>query len=402
MPQGLEDTLEDGSGNRVTALGFNYKGSYLAAGHHDGRTTVWDFDTRSIVRVLIGHVRPVTSISWTKNVRYLATGSLDWSVKVWDVTTSDIHYSHVFNSMVFRAIFHPTQPLLLVSLWMDNPHLINIETKEVRVLKEDRQEGLGDTSIQFTAYWNVSGDLIYIGGSDGSVNIIKLETGETTHSFVAMDDQVKVGIKSIAFSPDGLQYVLNCMDRTMRLYNVADQLPAMRLAGGVDVVQWKTCFFYGDDYIISASSESASQRIYIWHRHFGQLNSTLEGLRDTVLELTAHPIRPIFVTSSTSGLLYVWGKKATESWSAYAPGFTELEENEEYVEREDEFDEFPEEPPVKPNTEVSEEIELDLSEGEEMEYFFSVRPVVEAELVSATQPGLEAVKGNRKTILDEI
>lgn len=61
LPQTVEDTLEDGSGNRVTALGFNRKGIYLAAGHHDGRVTIWDFNTRSVARVFIGHVRPITS-----------------------------------------------------------------------------------------------------------------------------------------------------------------------------------------------------------------------------------------------------------------------------------------------------------------------------------------------------
>ena len=47
------------------------------------------------------------------------------------------------------------------------------------------------------------------------------------------------------------------------------------------------------------------------------------------------------------GLVYIWAKDYTENWSAFAPDFKELEENEEYVEREDEFDLIPETEKVK-------------------------------------------------------
>lgn len=42
--------------------------------------------------------------------------------------------------------------------------------------------------------------------------------------------------------------------------------------------------------------------------------------------------------SSDQGLLHIWSSNISERWSAYAPGFEELEENLEYQEREDEFD----------------------------------------------------------------
>jgi COMPASS component SWD1 len=36
--------------------------------------------------------------------------------------------------------------------------------------------------------------------------------------------------------------------------------------------------------------------------------------------------------------MYVWSRAFAEKWSAFEPGFVELDDNEEYVEREDEFD----------------------------------------------------------------
>lgn len=42
--------------------------------------------------------------------------------------------------------------------------------------------------------------------------------------------------------------------------------------------------------------------------------------------------------SSDQGLVHIWAANVSERWSAYAPGFEELEENLEYQEREDEFD----------------------------------------------------------------
>lgn len=42
-----------------------------------------------------------------------------------------------------------------------------------------------------------------------------------------------------------------------------------------------------------------------------------------------------------SGRVYVWSVVAPQRWSALAPDFAEVEENVEYVEREDEFDIHP-------------------------------------------------------------
>ena len=64
----------------------------------------------------------------------------------------------------------------------------------------------------------------------------------------------------------------------------------------------------------------------------------LEGPKESLNDMTWHPARPLVVSAASTGRLIVWAKQYQENYSAFAPNFKELEENEEYIEREDEFD----------------------------------------------------------------
>lgn len=76
----------------------------------------------------------------------------------------------------------------------------------------------------------------------------------------------------------------------------------------------------------------------------GAFVCVLEGPPESVAHVEFHPKAPVMLSVSSSGDVYVWAKNYTEKWSAFAPDFRELEENEEYVEREDEFDVVPHNP----------------------------------------------------------
>ena len=93
--------------------------------------------------------------------------------------------------------------------------------------------------------------------------------------------------------------------------------------------------------MVGTANSATDHHVYIWDMHGHLINILGQGekVSDGALHFACHPTRPILATCAKSGAVYVWTKRYSENWSAFAPDFKELEENIEYVEREDEFDE---------------------------------------------------------------
>ena len=108
-PERVESTLDNAYAN---CLAYSSKkglfpGSYLAVGRTDGFVTVWDVETRNVLRWFGGHVKTVTSVSWSPYNRYLATSSLDWNVHILDLAQGRIVRSLHFDAPVVQVLFAP-------------------------------------------------------------------------------------------------------------------------------------------------------------------------------------------------------------------------------------------------------------------------------------------------------
>jgi COMPASS component SWD1 len=246
-----------------------------------------------------------------------------------------------------------------------------------------------------TAVFTRHGEQIYVGDADGYITIINTATLQVDKSVAICPGSP---IKSIVWSRDELEYLVNSTDKVIRLVDRQDHAVKFELFDAVNKIQWKKCCFSGDgDHIVAGSAQKHEHKIYIWSRHFkNNLIRMLEGPKEGILDLIWHPLRPIAVSCSTSGAVYVWNARYQESWSAFAPGFTELEENEEYIEREDEFDARDLEEEArrkKEQAEQQEDAEVDIStipknevlsddEIEEM-FFLPVVPIPDWQMAGA-------------------
>lgn len=403
FPEVIEEYLQHGN---MKCIAFNRRGTLLAAGCADGSCVIWDFETRGIAKELRDKdcVAPITSVCWSKYGHHILASATDKSLTLWDVTNGEKIARITLQQTTLHARLHPgscTPSVCLACPLSSAPILVDLNTGSSTVLPVSvSNSGNGaathprnkfsDGSPPFTptaATFNKYGDLIYVGNSKGEILIVDSKNIRV-HALVPISGGSV--IKNIVFSRNGQYLLTNSNDRVIRVYeNMLPQKGAARdleaisnvdnefqgteklkaigskylllfreFQDAVTKIQWKAPCFSGDgEWIVGASASKGEHKIYIWDRA-GFLVKILEGPKEALIDLAWHPVRPLVVSVSIAGVVYIWAKDYTENWSAFAPDFKELEENEEYVEREDEFDLMPEAEKVK---------EVDINEDEEVD-----------------------------------
>ncbi|KAK4424754.1 protein RBL [Sesamum alatum] len=404
FPEVIEEYLEHGV---MKCIAFNRRGTLLAAGCSDGSCVIWDFETRGIAKEFRDKdsVAAITSVCWSKNGHRILVAAADKSLTLWDVVTGEKIARTTLQQTPLQARLHPgssTPSICLACPLSSAPMIVNLDTTTITVLPvslSDTANGVAppsrnkfsDGSAPFTptaACFNKYGDLVYVGNSKGEILIID-------HKSIKIRGIVPIPgssvIKNIIFSRNGQYLLTNSNDRTIRIYEnllplkdglkaldelnhesaEVDEVEKLRAVGSrclalfrefqdsITKVHWKAPCFSGDgEWVVGGSASKGEHKIYIWDKA-GHLVKILEGPKEALIDLAWHPVHPIVVSVSLTGLVYIWAKDYTENWSAFAPDFKELEENEEYVEREDEFDLVPEAEKVK-DSDINEDEEIDI------------------------------------------
>lgn len=354
-PERIESSLENAS---ATCLAFNrgrglFAGQYLAVGRSDHYVAIYDLELRTILRWFLGHVKPITSVSWSPYGRYLASSSLDWNVNIWDLRHGPAKCVRTlrFAAPVLQVQFSPSSSRTLsVVLESREAFLVRFPTWEdvqsTTMSTEPRRIALHGTPDTSAACFTPDGLWILTGSVKGVIRLVDGQDGRLVHELPC---QIGASmIREIVLDEQSRHVAVNMNDRTVRTlrvtYNDGCEMPTgltptHKFQDLVSRTPWSGIgFSRGAEYVIGGAAQDPTHNIYIWDMDAGVLVKILEGPREPLVYACWHPIKPLIASIASFGDVYLWSTKTNEIWSAYAPGFEELEKNVEYDEPENEFD----------------------------------------------------------------
>lgn len=342
---------------------FNRRGSLLAVGCNDGRVVIWDFLNRCVAKNIPTHAgQPITSLSWSRRGSKLVTGSLDNSIAIWYVPTGECLMKWTYKAPIMKVQFNRRNENLILICPFRHPALLmevqEDKEKERKTLIVKRfqpmQVDKDEQHNNIVASLDRRGQYIYTGNSRGRLSIFKCpqSVSEETQFENVSSFKIQQGganppaFIEIVFAANKELFLVNTTDRSIRIYNCDMALSAgvdgnceeiRKFTNSVEKEQYKRCCFSGDKQATFVCGIFAS-KLKIFCTEDGSNRKNIEcSQRENLLDVQWHPTKPI-VTSVTGGLVYIWARAEVENWSAYAPQFKELEENQEYSEPESEFD----------------------------------------------------------------
>lgn len=332
-PDHVESVLEEGF---IITCALNPTGTLLATGSNNGNIRVWDMETRRCAKVLRGHVGPVVTLSWAQTELSFASGGIDGTVRQWSAA-SEVELACIdVDLLVFNVCISPrTSTQMIADCHESPPFLLDMAAQhrvELRKILCENDEWPGGHSA---SCFHPTEPLAFIGTLVGKVHVVSLDEMRVVRVIPVCDRL----IKSVALSRAGDLMIVNA-ERSVFVVNSETGAQFLPLKNRVDKMHWKACAMSGDGaYVATGTGDRQLHNIYIWDARTGTLVKTLEGPKSqSVLDVTWHPTQPVIVSVASSGLVYSWTVERTQSWSAFAPGFQELEYNVTYEEREDEFD----------------------------------------------------------------
>ncbi|KAL6450679.1 SWD1 COMPASS component SWD1 [Candida maltosa Xu316] len=267
---------------------------------------------------------------------------------------------HPENHFVFTASLFEDLPVYVDLTVQDEPSIVKMTSMP---LVENNQDADSNEDVEHTrkkrkkknekhmtlvSIFTHDGKYIFSGTSKGYLNVFEVNKS------VKLIRSIKVcnsNIKNLMISANGRKLAMNSSDRIIRQISLPDLVNQPQVNEGdfevdhkyqdvVNRLNWNSVTFnHNGEFLIASTHGQSSHDLYLWETSMGSLVKILEGSNEELIDVKWNYSRCMIGSIGLdSGVIYLWTVPFPQKWSALAPDFVEVEENIEYIEKEDEFD----------------------------------------------------------------
>ncbi|KAK1438013.1 hypothetical protein QVD17_03814 [Tagetes erecta] len=292
--------------DEVWYLQFSQNGKYLASSSSDNSAIIWEVDSDGEVSLkhrLIGHQKPISSISWSPDDDQILTCGIEEVVRRWDVTSGEC--LRVYEKGLLGLIscnWSPDGKCVFSGLTDKSIIMWDLDGKEMDCLKGQKTIRISDLHL------TSDGKLIVTVCKETMILLIDRESRTERR---IEEEQM---IVSFTLSRDN-KYLLVCLvNEELHLWSIESHIQLLRKYKGHKRSRFivRACFGGLEQAFIASGSEDS--QVYIWHRQSGELIETLEGHSGAVNCISWNPMNPqMLASASDDRTIRIWGLKQLHS-----------------------------------------------------------------------------------------
>ncbi|XP_062009082.1 WD repeat-containing protein 26 homolog [Rosa rugosa] len=299
IPSRTVQVLQDHS-DEVWFVQFSHNGKFLASSSSDKSAIIWEVDVNGWVSLkhrLVGHHKPVCSVSWSPNDCQLLTCGVEEVVRRWDVSTGEcLHVYEKPGLGLLSCGWFPDGKWIFSGVTDKSICTWELEGKELECWKGQRTSKISDLEIT----------------SDGK----KILSTCRENAILLLDREAKVDIlleedkpiTSFSLSSDDKLLLVNLLNQEIHLWSIAGEVKLVAKYQGHKRTRFviRSCFGGLEQAFIASGSEDS--QVYVWHRCSGELIEALPGHSGAVNCVSWNPKNPhMLASASDDRTIRIWG-----------------------------------------------------------------------------------------------